>query len=131
MMYPLRHNKKLRRKKADIPPLSDQYYKNRKQLVLWSGVLFAWEFIGIELNEIPFPNINIQIKSPDAAPWVLISLVLYFGYRTLIEWFHMPFARRYVKITLWDFRVSLLIPIVALLIIKCSRVPDTKLLSIL
>ena len=75
------------KEKGVPPPLSEQYLKSRKQLALYSGLLFAWEFIGIKLpgpNEVLFPNLNISLKSPQAVPWVLIALIFYFGFRTVI-----------------------------------------------
>ena len=79
-----------------LPPpptesLSDQYHKARRQLVLFSGLLFAWEFIGLTLppsGELPI--IKIGLESPQAIPWVLLLCMLYFGTRLGIEWSLAP-----------------------------------------
>ena len=44
--------------------LSEQYYKSRKQLMLYSGLFFIYEFIGIKIPTKPLPNIDIEIPEP-------------------------------------------------------------------
>lgn len=58
--------------------LSEQYYKSRKQLMLFSGLFFVYEFIGFDVPEKPLANTDIIIKSPQAVPLVLLILVVYF-----------------------------------------------------
>lgn len=95
-------------------PLSEQYYKSRKQLALYSALLFAWEFIGIELPENPFQNVDVSIKSPEAVPWVLVALIFYFGYRTLVEWYQSDQARRSLRVSRLDVYPTMAIPTAAL-----------------
>lgn len=58
--------------------LNYHYYRNRRQLVLFSTILFVWEFIGIILPNKPFNNIKIEIIAPQAALYILIILIFYF-----------------------------------------------------
>ncbi len=59
--------------------LSRHYYKNRTQLTLYSGLLLAWELIGLTIPSKPFINSNVEIKNPEAFPIVLLILILYFS----------------------------------------------------
>ncbi len=71
--------------------LSSEYHKARKQLMLWAGILFIWEFVGIDLEKAKESGGNAgaiisAIKSPQAVPWVLLILVVYFAFKLRIEW---------------------------------------------
>ncbi|HEX3145973.1 MAG TPA: hypothetical protein VHQ64_18510 [Pyrinomonadaceae bacterium] len=37
--------------KPDPKPLSAEYHKAHKQLMLWSAILFIWESVGIDLEK--------------------------------------------------------------------------------
>ncbi len=63
--------------------MTDAYHKARKLLGLFGGLLIAWELVGVDLSEIEYAK---ALKSPQAAPYVLIALILYFGFRLSIEW---------------------------------------------
>ena len=131
MTYASRRLRRTRRRIQDIPPVSQEYHRARKQLDLWSALLFAWEFIGIEIKDNLFPNLNIHIKSPGAAPYVLLCLVLYFVYRIVTEWLLMPPERRNVRITRRDFKVSIAIAIIALLVFGIQQVLKTQIYTII
>jgi hypothetical protein len=99
-------------KDKQAPPLSDHYHKARKQLVLWSGILFAWEFIGIDLAALKESGGQVgpiikAIKSPQAVPWVLLVMVFYFFYRTIIEWYQSDPLRRNLRVSKADMIVSM------------------------
>lgn len=71
--------------------LSSEYHKARKQLMLWAGILFIWELVGIDLEKAKEAGGNAgaiitAIKSPQAIPWVLLVLVAYFLFKVWIEW---------------------------------------------
>jgi hypothetical protein len=76
------------------PPLSGQYHKARTQLGLFSGLLLAWELVGIELGEAPLESVRITLKSPQAAPYVFIALIVYFWFRLAVEWLQCDALRR-------------------------------------
>jgi len=48
-----------------------------RQLVLWSGILFAWELIGIDIENVSgdIASFAKSVKSPQAIPWVFLVLV--------------------------------------------------------
>ena len=61
------------------------------------------------------------IKSPQAVPWVLLIMVFYFFYRTMIEWYQCDPSRRKFRVSKVDFSVSLVTGIVALLLYSIQR----------
>jgi hypothetical protein len=100
--------------KSDIPPLNDQYHRARKNLALFSGLLFAWEFIGIELSNDPIATFRLSIKTPLAAPYVLLVLIVYFLTRTVIEWYQSDAERRTMRVSRLDFSLSITIAALAI-----------------
>jgi len=70
-----------------IPEASEPYHRARKQTVLWSSVLLAWELIGIDLAEISGGpgSVAKSIQRPEWIPIVLVLGVIYFYVRFGIE----------------------------------------------
>jgi hypothetical protein len=103
--------------------LSEEYHNARRQLVLWSGILFAWELIGINLENITgeIGAFAKSIRSPEAIPWVLLILVGYFFYRLMIEWLQCEPQRRARRVSKVDFATSLGIAIIAFLLFSVQR----------
>ena len=103
-----------------IDHLTPEYYKARRGLMLFSGLLIAWELIGIELSpkfNIDPLNLDITIKSPQAAPAVLIILIIYFSIRTAIEWHQSHPERRKEKASVADIFLTATVVIASLIII--------------
>lgn len=110
---------KKRTKQPIVPPLTAEYNRARRQLVLWSAILFAWEFIGIDFDKIKKVQGAIgafadSLKSPQAVPLILLILVVYFFYRCIIEWLQCDHKRRLEKASQIDFVVSKGIGIIAI-----------------
>jgi hypothetical protein len=99
-----------------IPPLPDSYRKAHRDYVLSSAILLAWALVGIEIKETPLQNVNIALKSPAAIPYILVVLVLYFSYRTVIEWLQCDSQTRSVKAARFDFNLSHIIGVSSLLV---------------
>src|SRR5690242_17142706 len=79
------------RLQRDPQALSTEYHKARKQLMLWAAILFIWELVGIDLDKAKdaegYAGALIKsIKSPQAVPWVLTAIVIYFLFKCSIEW---------------------------------------------
>ena len=88
--------------------LSTEYHKARKQLMLWAGILFIWELVGIDLEKAKEAGGNAgaiigAIKSPQAVPWTLLILVLYFAFKLRLEWGQCNRARRDVRESKLDY----------------------------
>jgi len=92
----------------DPQALSSEYHKARKQLMLWAGILFIWELVGIDLEKAKEMGGNAgaiitAIKSPQAVPWVLLILVAYFLFKTTVEWHQCSSSRRAFRVSRVDF----------------------------
>jgi len=92
----------------DPQALTSEYHKARKQLMLWAGILFIWELVGIDLEKAKEAGGNAgaiitAIKSPQAVPWVLLILVAYFLFKTTVEWFQCSGSRRALRVSRIDF----------------------------
>ena len=97
-----------------IPTLDEAYSHARKAYGLVSALLIAWELIGAEFEPSPIENVKLTLKSPQAAPYVLIVLTIYFGFRLTIEWYQNDSRRRKLPASRIDFAVAHLIAITAL-----------------
>jgi uncharacterized membrane protein YfcA len=99
-------------------PLSSEYHKARKQLMLWAGILFVWELVGIDLEKAKEAGGNAgaiigAIKSPQAVPWALLILVAYFAFKLRIEWRQCSDARRQVREAKQDYYSACLVAVAA------------------
>jgi len=123
--------------KRDHPALSPEYHKARKQLMLWTAILLAWELIGVDLAKIEAAGGNIGalitgIRSPQAIPWVLLLLVAYFLFKTTIEWMQSNQLRREMKVARTDFFSAILFAAISYLLYfgqRIARVQFADLLS--
>jgi len=103
----------------ETPPLTPEYHHARRQLVLWSGILFAWEFIGIDLKAMQSAEGTLgalakSLKSPQAAPWILLILVMYFFYRCFVEFLQCNPERRSERVSILDIMVTMGIAAIAI-----------------
>lgn len=76
--------------------------------MLWAGILFIWELVGIDLEKAKDSGGNAgaiisAIKSPQAVPWVLLVLVGYFAFKLWIEWKQCAEQRREILASRIDF----------------------------
>jgi hypothetical protein len=101
---------------SQIPPLGEGYAHSRKAYGLVSALLIAWELIGVELEASPIENIKLTLKSPQAAPYVLIVLIIYFSFRTTIEWYQNDVRRRRLLASRIDFTAAHAIAAVAIVL---------------
>ena len=116
-----------------LEPLSDHFHKARKQLVLWSGILIAWEVVGIDISKLSgdVGNLAKALNSPQAIPWVLVCLVAYFAFRTAVEWRQCAPSRRVLLVSRIDLYSSILISVAALVLYGWQNVFGKSLVTIL
>jgi hypothetical protein len=116
----------------DPPALSSEYHKARRQLMLWAGILFAWELVGVDLEKAALGGGNVgafvsSIKSPQAVPWIILLLVIYFGFRIWIEWLQCSRSRRSLLVAQVDFGLCLTIALLACLLYAWQRISEVQL----
>jgi len=110
-----------------VPPqLTEQFHKARRNLVLFSAILFGWEFIGIKITEKPIDNLDVKITTPEAMPFVLLIIVIYFFYRILVEWFQSNLERRKIKASNYDLVVSIGIASISILTYLIQQLGDIQ-----
>lgn len=109
------------RPKRDPAGLTSEYHKAHKQLMLWSAILFTYELIGVDLSSEKAEKIGgnvgatIQLlKSPQAIPWALLILVLYFAFKCSIEWRQCHLGRRQIVDAKIDFFSGICVAALAL-----------------
>lgn len=100
------------RSPKDIPQLTDAYRKAHKAYVLASGLLASWELIGITLDT--KGKWGIELKSPNAVPLILFTLVFYSAYKMTIEWLQCKAGGN--KVAKFDYWIAHLIALSAILI---------------
>lgn len=94
--------------------LTTEYHKARKQLMLWAAILFIWALVGIDLEKAKEAEgyagaLVKSIKSPQAVPWVLFALVIYFLFKCSIEWGQCQPERRQVRLARADFMSAVIV----------------------
>jgi hypothetical protein len=99
---------KLDKRVREPSALSSEYHKAHKQLMLWATILFIWELVGVDLSKAKDAGGNVgpivtALKSPQAVPWVLLILVLYFLFKCSVEWGQCNQGRRKVLLARVDF----------------------------
>jgi hypothetical protein len=106
------------KRQVDPKPLSPEYHKAHKQLMLWASILFIWELVGIDLEKAKESGGNVgaiisAIRSPQAVPWALMILIAYFMFKTTVEWYQCSSKRRLLRAARIDFAMAWLVPITA------------------
>ena len=118
-------------RQPEIAALGEAYNHARKAYGLTSALLIAWELIGVELEASPIESVKLTLKSPQAAPYVLIVLIIYFGFRMTIEWYQNDIRRRRLPASRIDFAVAHAIAIVSLALYGYQTLSKVQLANII
>jgi len=86
--------------------------------MLWAGILFIWELVGIDLEKAKEAGGNAgaiitAVKSPQAVPWVLLVLVAYFLFKLWVEWNQCGSRRREMLHARIDYRSAWMVAFLA------------------
>jgi len=121
---------------STAPDFSAAYEGARKAYGIASALLLAWEVIGIELagsnvdvSPGPLDKVTISLKSPKAAPMVLIALVLYFAFRMTIEWYQADEKRRDLLSSRLDLAVAHTLGLTAILLFTVQSMLTVQLVD--
>lgn len=80
---------------TDTPQLSERYYKARRNLVVASSILLAWEFVGFEVRgkeesagdtSASLFGLKVDILNPEVIPTVVFFITIYTIFRISVEW---------------------------------------------
>ncbi|MGZ8845462.1 MAG: hypothetical protein ACXW3C_03265 [Pyrinomonadaceae bacterium] len=101
--------------------LSAEYHKAHKQVMLWATILFIWELVGVDLGKAKDAGgyigpIVTALKSPQAVPWVLLALVLYFLFKCSTEWAQCQADRRKMRFARADFISAWIVSLAAIIL---------------
>ena len=89
--------------------------------MLWSAILFIWEFVCVDLEKAKeaggnFGTIISAIKSPQAIPWALLILVIYFLFKVVVEWHQCSRERRGIRASRIDYSSAWVVALSALVL---------------
>lgn len=101
--------------------LSSEYHKAHKQLMLWSTILLIWELVGVDLGKAKDAGGNIgpivtALKSPQAVPWALLGLVIYFLFKCSVEWAQCNPDRKKMRFASLDFYSAWFVSLVSIIL---------------
>ena len=99
---------------ASVPDLTDSYRKAHKGYVLAAGLLASWELLGVTLQT--KEKWGIELKSPNAVPLILFTVMFYSGYKMTIEWLQCDPERRRNKLAKLDYLIAHVIAAMATVI---------------
>lgn len=116
------------RSPEEVAQLADAYRKAHKAYVLASSLLASWELIGISLDT--KEKWGIELKSPNAIPLILFTLVIYFGYKLIIEW-QLQHDTAKNRVAELDYRVAHSIAAAAILVCVIQHVADIQIVDLL
>jgi hypothetical protein len=118
-------------------PLTDAFRGTRKLYTLFAGLLIAWELIGLrlgasaeqeQLEEVTGKvfDLPITVLSPNAAPFVLLVLLLYFAFRTELEWQYCSPGEEHQRIARWDHWSAHVIAMAAVALFAVQRILEIQ-----
>jgi hypothetical protein len=113
---------------SKTPEFNAEYHRARRNLTLSGGILLAWEFAGLELQNsaaLPLTGISVTIRNPQVVPSILSCLVLFFSIRLFIEWKHSNIIRRSDIFSRADLTLAYSIAIIGVLIFLYQSITQT------
>jgi hypothetical protein len=111
------------------PEFAEAYMKAHRTYGAVAGLLLAWEVIGIDLSREPLTDLKITFKSPEAAPWVLAALLIYFSFRLTVEWYQTDPTRRRLRASIVDYFAAHAIAAASLIVLLVQRAIQRQLFS--
>jgi hypothetical protein len=120
--------------------MTEAYHKARRLLALFSGILIAWEYVGLRIGEqtggpvtakLPITETVVTIQNAEVIPVVVMILTIYFGFRLAIEWFQCDAQARTTLASKTDLRIAYFLASAAVLLIVLQRTTDLRLADFL
>jgi hypothetical protein len=119
-------------RRPDPKGLTAEYHKAHKQVMLWAAILLFWQLVGIDLDEAKKVEGNIgalvkSIKSPQAVPWILVILLVYFLFKVTLEWYQCNRTRRTTRVAKTDFLTAWVVSLLAFVLYVGQTVTNAQL----
>ena len=111
----------------DPPPLTDRYDKARNRYALMAGLLLGWELVGVQFSGEPIPWLGITLASGGGAPYAVLAMLLYFAFRTALEWYQNPSLRQRDRAANLDFIAANLLGVAAIAVFAYQQLAGTQL----
>ncbi len=111
--------------------ITESYQKARRIYAGFSGLLLGWEFIGIQFLEAGVSSLKFGIKNPEAIPYVILILVIYFSYRLTNEWTILDKSSKASKSVKIDFLVSHLLGLLSIIIFVYQQLSGIQVFQII
>ena len=126
--------------KADAPQMTETYQKARRNLTLASGVLLAWEYVGVQVGdpnssgckqaaELPLGSMQVCLLNPEVLPQVILFIVAYFAVRLWIEWSQCDLWRRTQIPCLADYGGALFLAVIAVFLFLIQKFSGLRVAS--
>ncbi len=106
--------------------LTSEYYSARRKLVIFSSLLFSWDYIGLSVGKEPLKYIGFHIDNPEAIPLILFAICAYSLIRLWIEWAQCNPQRKDLVASKFDMGTTLFIAIFSMFAFLVQRVIDTR-----
>ena len=103
----------------NVPELTSQYHRSRMLLVLFSGLLGAWELLGCKLDGKLFGVLTVEHQN--LIPLVLLLCTLYYGVRLGIEWYQSSDERRQRTPSQVDLSLAFGLAVLALIVFLVQK----------
>ena len=100
----------------------DHFLRTKRNLIVSSGALLVSVFIGIDSTEGESLT-GFTLKNPGALPIVLSIITLYSLYNYLLAWTNEPSTIKQTAINEWDFRVTVAVGALSLVLTFFKTVP--------
>ncbi len=109
----------------ETPHFHQAYYSARKAYALFSGLSLLYSLVGLRIGTKPFSSIDIELLAPSAIPVILILLVIYYGFRYIIEWRQTNYDRREFTISKLDFALSHTLALLTIAVFIYQQLSDS------
>ena len=110
--------------------MTNSYQNARKLLILFSAILIAWEYVGIEIGssvKLPPVGTDINIHNPEIVPSLIFIMVLYFAFRYTVEWWLIPLNERLLVPLVVDRIVTYLVGLASIVVYVFQRTSEFRL----
>jgi hypothetical protein len=132
------------------PHPTESYHKARRLFALLSGILLAWEYVGIRVGQqnaggngisgqppvapdakLPIFDMPMTFEHPEVIPSVILILVMYFGIRYTIEWLASTGKERGRVAWIADRVIAYMIGVLAISVFALQRMSAFRLANII